>query len=220
MNLSAEGLNLSWLVGGLLIWAGLLVWAFKTAPWFKVVRDRSAQHVLLGASIIVLILWLMGGSFGMGITFHFLLMTTMTLMFGPQFALIGMSLALLGVTLQADLGLMSLGINALIMGAVPVFITWWMARWSFYKLDRNIFVFVFFNAFLSASIGVVVSLSLAATVLYVAQVHTLEVLKQSFLPFVPLMATPEGFLNGMLMTMFILFKPHWVSSFNDKDYFK
>lgn len=220
MNLSAIGLGLPWLVGGLFIWAGVLVWAFKTAPWFKVVSDRSAQHVLLGASVAVLVVWLLGASLGMGITFHFLLMTTMTLMFGPQFALIGMSLALLGVTFQADLGFFALGVNGVLMGVIPIFITWWMARWAFTKLDRNIFVFVFFNAFLSAAIGVVISLSLAATVLYVADVHTAETLRQSFLPFVPLMATPEGFLNGMLMTAFILFKPEWVSSFSDQEYFK
>jgi len=220
MNLSAEGLGLPWLVGSLLIWAGLLIWAFKTAPWYKVTEDRSAQNVLLGATLIVLLVWQFGASIGMGITFHLLLMTTMTLMFGPQFAFIGMSLALIGVTFESDLGYLGLGINAVLMGVVPIFITWWMARWAFYKLDRNFFVFVFFNAFLSGAVGVVVSLSLAATVLYAAEVHTAETLKQSFLPFVPLMATPEGFINGMLMTAFILFKPHWVSSFNDKDYFK
>lgn len=220
MNLSAEGLNLPWLVGGLLIWVGLLIWAFKTAPWYKVTGDRSAQNVVLAATVIVLLVWQFGASLGGGITFHFLLMTTMTLMFGPQFALLGMSLALLGVTFESDLGYWALGLNAVLMGVIPIFITWWMARWAFYKLDHNVFVYVFFNAFLSAAIGVVVSLSLAATVLYAADVQTAETLKQSFLPFVPLMATPEGFLNGMLMTAFVLFKPHWVSSFNDKEYFK
>ena len=220
MNLSADGLGLPWLMGGLLIWTGLMVWAFKTAPWHKVVGDRSAQHVLLAAAFILLLVWQFGASIGMGFTFHFLLVTTLTLMFGPQFALIGMSLALLGVTFESGLGFLSLGINAILMGAVPILITWWMARWAFNKLDHNFFVFIFFNAFFSAAVGVVVSLSLAASVLFFAEVHSIEVLKQNFVPFIPLMATPEGFLNGMLMTAFILFKPEWVSSFNDETYFK
>ena len=220
MNLSAEGLGLPWLVGSLLIWAGLLVWAFKTAPWYKVANDRSAQHVLLAAAVVVFLVWQFGASLGSGITFHFLLMTSLTLMFGPQFALIGMSLALFGVVLESGLGLLALGMNAVLMGVVPVFITWWMARWAYRRLDHNFFVFVFFNGFLSAAVGVVVSLGLAATVLFAAEVHSAETLKQSFIPFIPLMATPEGFLNGMLITAFILFKPQWVSSFNDKEYFK
>ncbi len=219
MNLSADGLGLPWLVGSLFIWAGLMVWAFRTAPWYKVQDDKGAQHVLLGAAVVVLLVWQFGASLGGGITFHFLLMTTVTLMFGPQFALMAMSLALIGVTFESGLGALSFGINAVLMGVVPIFITWWMARWAFYKLDRNIFVFIFFNAFLSAAIGVVTSLGLAAVVLYAADVYTAEVLKQSFVPFIPLMATPEGFLNGMLMTAFILFKPHWVTSFSDRDYF-
>lgn len=220
MNLAADGLGLPWLVGSLLIWVGLLIWAFKTAPWYKVQDDKGAQHVLLAAAFIVLLIWQFGASLGEGITFHFLMMTTITLMFGPQFALMAMSLAILGVTFESGLGFMSLGINAVLMGVIPIFITWWMARWAFAKLDHNIFVFVFFNAFLSAAVGVVTSLGLAATILYAAEVHSVEVLNQSFIPFIPLMATPEGFLNGMLMTAFILFKPQWVSSFSDREYFK
>ncbi|MDG6777514.1 energy-coupling factor ABC transporter permease [Thiomicrorhabdus sp. zzn3] len=220
MNLVADSFALHWLVGGLLIWAGLFAWALKTAPWYKVQGDKPAQHVLLGAAFVVFLVWIFGASLGDGITFHFLFMTTLTLMFGPQFAFMAMSLALLGVTLQLDLGLMALGLNAVLMGVIPILITWWMARWAFRVLDRNIFVFVFFNAFLSAALGVVVSLGVAAWVLYAADVHSYKMLKQSFIPYIPLLATPEGFVNGMLMMAFVLFKPEWVSSINDRDYFK
>ncbi|MEA3404217.1 MAG: energy-coupling factor ABC transporter permease, partial [Pseudomonadota bacterium] len=129
MNLAADGLGLPWLVGSLLIWAGLLIWAFKTAPWYKVQDDKGAQHVLLAATVIVLLIWQFGASLGEGITFHFLMMTTVTLMFGPQFALMAMSLAILGVTFESGLGFLSVGINAVLMGVIPIFITWWMARW-------------------------------------------------------------------------------------------
>ncbi|MDG6773466.1 energy-coupling factor ABC transporter permease [Thiomicrorhabdus sp. ZW0627] len=220
MNLHAEGLSLSWMVGSLLIWAGLLVWSLRTAPWYKVHNDKEAQHVLLGASMVVFLVWLFGASIGNGLTFHFLFMTTLTLMFGPQFAFIAMSLALVGVTLQSDLGFMAFGLNAILMGVIPIFITWWMARWAYKVLDHNIFVFVFFNAFLSASVGIVMSLGVSALVLYAAEIHSYDILKQSFIPYIPLMATPEGFVNGMLMTAFILFKPEWVSSFSDREYFK
>lgn len=219
MNLFAEGLSLAWMVGSLLILAGLLIWSVRTAPWYKIQNDKGAQHVLLGATLIVFLIWQFAASLGDGITFHFLLMTTLTLMFGPQFAILAMCLALVGVTLQSGLGFLGLGVNALLMGAIPVFITWWMARWAFNVLDRNIFVFVFFNAFLSAAVGVVVSLGMAALVMYAAEIHTYETLKQSFIPYIPLLAMPEGFVNGMLMMAFVLFKPEWVSSFSDRDYF-
>jgi uncharacterized membrane protein len=54
----------------------------------------------------------------------------------------------------------------------------------------------------------------------VSEAHSLDVLKQSYLPLIPLMAVPEGFVNGVLMLAIILLKPQWVSSFRDQDYFK
>lgn len=219
MNLVAQGLSLPWILGSFFIWAGLLVWSFRTAPWYKIQHDKGAQHVLLAACFVVFIIWQFGAVLDDGIGFHMLLMTTLTLMFGPQFALMGMSLALIGVSYQLQLGWQTLGVNALLMGVIPVAVTWWMARWAFRSLDRNLFVFVFFNAFLSAAVGIVLSLAAGAWVMYAAEIHSYEVLKQSFLPYIPLMATPEGLVNGLLMMVFVLFKPHWVSSFSDRDYF-
>lgn len=220
MNLTASGLNLPWMVGSLLMWLALVLWALRTAPWYKVNADRGAQHVLLAAAVGVFLLWQFGAQLESGVGFHFLLMTTLTLMFGPQFALLAMSLAVAGLTFQQDLGWLALGMNALLMGGVPIFITWWMARWAYRVLDRNFFVFIFFNAFLSAAVGSLVSLGLIGLVMYATQMHSEAVLMQSFMPFIPLVVVPEGFLNGMLMAAFVLFKPEWVSSFSDREYFR
>lgn len=220
MNLTASGLNLPWMVGSLLMWLAFVLWALRTAPWYKVNADRGAQHVLLAAAVGVFLLWQFGAQLESGVGFHFLLMTTLTLMFGPQFALLAMSLALAGLTFQQDLGWLALGMNALLMGVVPIFITWWMVRWAYRMLDRNFFVFIFFNAFLSAAAGSLVSLGLIGLVMYATQMHSEAVLMQSFMPFIPLMVVPEGFLNGMLMAAFVLFKPEWVSAFSDREYFR
>ena len=216
MNLFAENLTLPFIVAGWLLFLGVLFWALKTAPWHKVNGDKGAQHVLLAAVVVVFFTWQLSASLGGGLTFHFLLMTILTLMFSPQFALIGMALSLVGVTFESELGWLSFGLNAVIMGVLPIMITALMLSLSQRFLENNFFVYVFFNAFLAAAIGVVLSLSLGAWVLWVSEVHTLEVLKQTFIPFIPLMAMPEGFVNGMLMAALVLLKPQWVSSFHDR----
>lgn len=218
MNLVAETLGLSTVVGGWVFFILVLLWAIKTAPWHKIETDKGAQHVLLGMVVIVFLVWQFGASLDGGITFHFLLMTLMALMFGPQFAIMGMLLALLGVTIQADLGLLSLGINALLMGVVPVAITWGMFRLGAKFLEANFFVYVFYNGFLSAAVGVVASLGLGAIVLLLNDAYSYEFMKQSFIPFIPLMATPEGFVNGMLIGALIVLKPEWISTFHDRTY--
>lgn len=220
MNLFAENLTLPFIVAGWLLFLVSLIWALKTAPWHKIEGDKSAQHVLLFAVVVVFFVWQISAGLGGGLTFHFLLMTALTLMFSPQFALIGMSLALMGVTFEADLGWLSFGLNGVVMGLLPIMITALILKISNQFLEKNFFVYVLFNAFLAAAIGVVVSLSVGAWVLWVSETHSLEVLKQDYLPFIPLMAVPEGVVNGLVMAAMILLKPQWVSSFHDQDYLK
>lgn len=216
MNLYAESLGLATLVFGWLCLLGMLAWSLKTAPWFKVKGDSGAQNIWLFISVVVFFVWQLGASLGDGITFHFLLMTMMTLMFGMQFASIGMLMALVGVTFFSELGWLALGINALLMGILPIIFTQLMLRLSERFLEQNFFVYVFFNAFLAAGIGVVATLLLGGVVMGLNEAHSFEYLAQHYFPFIPLMATPEGFLNGMLIAAIALFKPQWLSSFSDR----
>ncbi|BCN92893.1 hypothetical protein THMIRHAM_06780 [Thiomicrorhabdus immobilis] len=218
MNLLAESLGLTTIVGGWVVFILALLWALKTAPWHKVNGDKAAQHVLLGLSVIVFFVWQFGANLDNGITFHFLLMTLMTLMFGPQFAIVGMLLALIGVTYQADLGWLSFGINAVLMGIVPITVTWVLYRLGAKFLEANFFVYIFYNGFFSSAVGVVVSLGLSALVLGLNEVYSPQILEQSFIVYIPLMATPEGFVNGMLLAALVVLKPNWIATFHDQTY--
>ena len=218
MNLISESLGLTTIVGGWLLFALVIIWTLKTAPWHKIDSDKGAQHVLLAASVIVFLVWQFGASLDNGITFHFLLMALSTMMFGPQFAILGMLLALVGVTFQADLGWLGLGVNAVLMGVVPITVTWLMYKLGAKFLAANFFVYIFYNGFFSAAVGVVISLSLAAVVLSVNDVYSYQVLEQSFIVYIPLMATPEGFVNGMILAALVVLKPHWIATFHDSTY--
>ncbi|MBF6057139.1 MULTISPECIES: energy-coupling factor ABC transporter permease [Thiomicrorhabdus] len=213
MNLVADTLSFNFLLSGWLIYLLFAGWALWTAPWFKVENDRHAQNVLLGASVIVLLVWLFSASLDNGLTFHFLLMAVMTLMFGPQFALMGMSLALFGVTFQSGIGWEGFGLNAAVMGIIPIMITWGMFRLGLRFLEMNFFVYTLYNGFLSAAIGATLSLAVSAWILWVGDVHTLAILKQTFIPYIPMLSAPEGFLNGLLIAALVLFRPDWIATF-------
>jgi len=215
MNLFADSLGLSTLVFGWLCWGAALIWALIKAPWFKVKGDRSAQNIFLAMTVVVMLIWQFGASLGDGLTFHFLLVTLMVLMFGAQFAMIGASLALLMVTFYADLGWLGLGINGFLMILVPVLITSMLVYMSEHYLEQNFFVYVFFNGFLAGALSVVTALSLGGMVMWLNDVFPPKVLAENFFPFIPMMATPEGFVNGMLIAAIIAFKPEWVATFHD-----
>ncbi|MGC9385886.1 MAG: energy-coupling factor ABC transporter permease [Hydrogenovibrio sp.] len=217
MNYQDAGFSLSWLMGGGILSFLALWWALRTAPWHKI-RDKEAQHVFLGMAVILLLLWNSGASLGDGITFHLLLVGLATLMFGAQFALICAVIALLGVTALGHAGWMAFGLNLLLMAVVPILIVWWIAILAYRYLDRNFFVFVLLNGFFAAGVSTVVALLMSAAVMGLSGVHTLENLQYSFLPYIPLMAIPEGFVNGMLILALVLMKPQWVSCFTDEQY--
>ncbi len=216
MNLVAESLGFATLVGG---WIALLLAlgvAFKTAPWHKVKNDRPAQNVWLGMTLIVFLVWQFSAQVADGISFHFLLMTMMTLMFGWEFAFFGAILALVGIAFYLPTGWEAIGINTLFMALLPIFVTTMFVKMSERYLEQNFFVYVFFNGFLAAGVASVLTLTAGGMLMWVNDVHSLEVLKQLFFPFIPLMAIPEGFVNGMLMAALIVLKPHWISSFHDR----
>lgn len=220
MNFPDGLLGISWVSVGLLLYGFAMFWAFKTAPWYKVKGDRSAQNVLFGAALIVVLVWNFSASIGDGFSFHFLFMTVITLMFGPQFAMIAMSLGLLGVTINGEAGWVSFGLNAMLMGWLPIMVTWWLYKLAYRYLDKNFFVYTFLNGFLAAGIGSVLALMLAASIMMLAGAYTFEDLQYNFLPFIPMIAAPEAFLNGFIIAGLVLMKPEWVSTFHDDLYLK
>lgn len=220
MNFPDGLLGISWVSVGLLMYALSLFWAFRTAPWYKVKSDRSAQNVLLGAALLIVLAWSFSASIGDGFSFHFLFMTVITLMFGPQFALMAMSLGLLGVTINGEAGWLSFGVNAMLMGWLPIMITWWLYKLAYRYLDKNFFVYTLLNGFLAAGISTVVVLLTASLVMLWSGAYVLDDLKYSFLLFIPMIAAPEAFLNGIIIAGLVLMKPEWVSTFHDDLYLK
>lgn len=216
MNLQDTGFSLVWLVASWLVMLSLLSYATKTAPWHKVEADKEAQHVFLGFAVIQFFIWLFAAEIEGGVTFHFLMTTLATLMFGWQFAMFSALIAVLGISImgQADWGLFAL--NWLLMGGIPILIAWALVKWSHRVLDRSFFVFILFNGFFAAALSTLLALSSMALVLFFSGVMSGEDLKYQFIQYFPMMIAPEGFLNGMLLTVLIFLKPEWISTFSDE----
>lgn len=220
MNLPDIPFSWAWVLGGFAILVIALIWAAKTAPWHKIRKDSEAQHVFLGSVLILFFSWLASASLEDGLSFHLLLVTTVTLMFGPQFAIFSALLALAGVTIMESSGLWMFGVNAVLMILIPVLISWQLAVWAYRFLEHNFFVFILFNGFFAAGLSMFTVLLMASGVMYFGELHEWEKLMQSFLPYIPLMVFPEAFVNGMILLALVMFKPQWVSCFDDDHYLK
>lgn len=217
MNLPDRLLDLPWLWAGNLLFAAALAAALWRAPWYHL-KDNEATHVWLAMCVAVLGLWHLKAGILPGLTLHQLGVTLLYLMFGWEFALIGVTLVLIGLTGNGGAGWEVFGWNGIVMGMVPITVSLVVHRLVDQRLPNNYFIYIFLGAFFGAGAAMGAT-GLASMLLLVASdAYTIKVLLQSYLPFYLLLLFPEAFLTGMLMSIFIAYRPQWVSSFDDRRY--
>ena len=79
---------------------------------------------------------------------------------------------------------------------------------------------LFLTAFTSASAAITFSSFAAIAIVTTAGNYPIEYIFREYLPFVPLTSLPEALLNGMAMTLLVVYRPQWVNTFDDERYIK
>ncbi len=217
MNLSDElfPLQLYWLAHLLALLA--LAWALWRAPWWRL-KSAENRGIFLAACVFLLLIWSFNAGIHPGLNYHLLGATLFTLMFGPQFALIGMGAVLLGITLNGGAGWSSLSLNFLLMVWLPVAFSALSLRLAVRWLPHNFFVYVIVNGYFTGGLSMALSLAAAMLLLGTLGPYSFEQLSYSYLPYTFFLAFAEGFMSGMLSAGMALFRPEWLSSFNDRRY--
>lgn len=219
MNLQPEQLSLFWSLAGAMLCALILWRAVRRAPWWHL-RDAQDLNVLLFAILGVLFIWTMEAGLGNALTLHLLGATLLTLMFGPWFAILALGFILLALTLYNGGSLQSLPWLVLLLGALPSAVSYGVFRLSDRYLPNNFFVYVFVCAFFGAALAMLSAMA-ATTALHAASgVYPPGYLVHNYFQYTLLLIFPEAFLTGMLMAIFVAFRPQWVSTFDDRRYLR
>ena len=199
-----------------------LVWLALSVRYlqYKRLYDNRFTQVYFGACVGVLVLWSIHAGVSPTLHFHLLGVTVLTLMFGWQYASLGVVLVLMGTTLNGQGGWAAFGMNLLCMGLIPISLTWGLLRWTQRRLPHNFFIYVYINAFLASGLSMLATGAAAAGLLWITGIHTPEWLGYQYLPYFPLMAFSEAVMNGMIMTLLVALRPDWVCSFDDDLYIK
>ena len=217
VSIPAELLPPAWLWTGHLAYAGLLLWVIGRAQW-NLLKRSEFTHVYLGSCVALMVIWTMKAGINPGLNFHYLGATLFTLMFGRELALVAFSLVILATTLNSGTEWAGISLDAFARGAIPIFFSFWLLRTAQRRLPNHVFVFIFVNAFFGAALAVLVYVVVIAGLLAAAGAYTMKYLLSEYLAFAPLMMFSEAWITGMLIAIFVGYRPSWVTTFEDSRY--
>jgi len=222
MTFPVDVVPLVWLWVFNLMFALVFVQSLRHAPW-DYLRDRHDGNILFASIIVVWLIWQLRTTIpgNPGLEFHLLMATSVTLMFGWGFAFLVICAVQLLMTFQGAAAWASFTAVALVNGAIPIAVTVLVYELARRWLPRHFFVYIFVCCFLAGALGMLASRLTGMAVLLSGDDYTVFQLQaDGYFMMLPITMFPEAFVNGALMTMLVVFRPHWVGSFRDSQYLK
>ena len=208
-------------------WMSIALWlclfascglAARYADWYALRAVPSRYHLFFGGAVCCLLLWLISVNAIDGLWFHFLGITTLTLLLGWRFAMVAGTGAIIVHTLLIKQPLSAAPIAWLLTVAVPASVSRWLVHSLRRFRSRNLFIYMlgagFGGGMLSALALAVVAILLLWSAGHMAMVQA----ALANWPLIVLLLFPEGFINGMVVTTLTVFYPHLVKTFDD-DYY-
>jgi len=184
----------------------------------KLKKERSFQHITFAVIFALFVLWSADAGVKDGLSIHFLALTALTLMYGWRSAFALTAVISLLMAIVGELSFFSLPEYLLLSGLIPILISHLVFVTSYHYLPRNIFVFIFVAGFFNGAITGSLHLILNGTYLLASSHYDWQTILDNYLVFTPLLAFPEGLLNGMVIALLCVFKPELLRVFSDRDY--
>lgn len=196
----------------------LLFIYFSIKPVFHQLAESKVQHLVFGSAVAVSFLWWFRTDIYEGLEIHFLWLTALTLFLGWRWALVSSGLALSVVAAIGIIPWQDIGVLGLIGCVVPILFSYFVYLVAYHKLPRHFFVYIFVCAFFTGAATIALKMFLFS--LFYQQIGAYDwlTLSDNYLILIPLLLFPEALLNGMTMTLGVIYRPEWVATFYDKQY--
>jgi uncharacterized membrane protein len=218
VNLPASLFTEDWLWLTNAVFAYFLYRAVFGAPWRTVLANGSMVNALVGLLVGAFVFWQFNVGVRPGVNFHILGATLFMLMFGWQIAAASITLVMVATWWRADAGMLTLGVNGLLMIAIPVLFSDWLLRFSKRNLPKNLFLFVLFNGFVCGALAIMLNAVATTLLLLGLSKYTWGEIQHHYLVATPILMLTEAFVTGMMITAFTVFQPQAVLNFSDEEY--
>lgn len=184
----------------------------------KLSSERHFQHITYAIIFALFVLWSADAGVKEGLSIHFLGITALTLMYGWRSAFALSIVITLLMAIIGELTFFAVPEYLLMSCLLPISISY-VTFWASYRyLPRNIFVFIFVAGFLNGGLTGTLHLLSNSAYLLATTEYDWQTIYDNYLIFTPLLAFPEGLLNGMTIAVLTVFKPELLRVFSDRDY--
>jgi uncharacterized membrane protein len=217
VNLTDTLLDEAWYWMAWPIWLACFVLSVWYAPWRRL-RDSEQLNVWLGMVVLLTLVWSLKAGVKPGLAMHLLGANLFVLAFGPHLAFIGLSLVTLSITLNGAAGPLAFATNALLLAGVGVLVSQYLGLWVQRLLPRHFFIYIFVNGFLLSALTILAVGALSCVALAAFGAYGWEYLFTEYFPYFLLLAFSEAWLSGMVVTLFVIYRPQWMGSFDDARY--
>lgn len=197
----------------------VILWlAAGRVDWQRLKRDQALQHTLFGAAVVLGVLWQIRAGLSPGLTIHIFGMTAVTLMLGWELAVFAGLMASLAVVVTGREPWQLFAANSLITVMVPALVSHAIMRWERRRSFRNFFAYIFFCGFFGAAISVAVAGVSMVLMLWSSGTYSWYDLVHEYLRYLPLIMLPEAFVNGTVVTGFMVFHPERLLTLDPRRY--
>ncbi|MGB5856171.1 MAG: energy-coupling factor ABC transporter permease [Oceanisphaera sp.] len=186
--------------------------------WRDWLADTTRHHLSFGAAIALVPLWMLQAGVKEGLEVHFLGLTTLALMLGWRMGLLMSSLSLLLITFFGFESWSTFDVNLLLGVVIPFSFSYLVFLLTYSYLYRHLFVYIFVAGFLNAALTISMKTLIFSGFMVWSDQYNWQTVLDNYLSVLPLLLFPEALLNGMAITVLVVFKPHWMRTYLDRDY--
>ena len=216
MDFSLDTLPGGFAWGGALLAIAALLYETRLVGWRALIEGPVLGR-LLGASVMLMLLWSLKANLAPGFRLHLLGVTVAVLTFGRARAMFAIAIGSFAAALGTSTELAAWPFNFVLLGVLPAWLSHWADRVLQSRLPNHLFVFIFANA-CAVSAACMVAVGAGASLIQALGGAEIQPILEDYLPYFLLLGFAEAWLSGMAATLLVVFCPGWVASFDDRRY--
>ena len=206
----------------------VLVWALWGSHWRILLRPSVLPSVLGGIVALGLAWNIKANMSGMaaetlvGLSFQFFGASLLVAMYGTRPAIVMLAFVTTLVAVVSSWGLDQALKQFFILGVFPAFIAGTVIRFISRYFPKHLFIFILGHGYVAGVLSVIVPgvLLMLVQQAMLPAVAGLSMDMADWLVTLIILSFTEGSLTGMLLAVFVIYRPRWVPQFDDQMYLK